>query len=100
MTTENDDALRAKMDRAARMLEIADGPGGLFELCAEVRVAYLQTIVDSRPDDTKGREAMYHQLKAHDRIVTVMKDVIREGKNAAQYAEQMRKKQEKRAHVA
>lgn len=98
--TGNEDELRAKIDRAARMKEFAEGPEGLFEIFDKVRLAYLETIADSRPEDTKGREAMYHRLKAHDDITGTLRKVIAEGASAAVMLNALRKKQEKRTNVA
>lgn len=97
----SDDALRATAARGHQMRQIAEGPDGLFETLTKVRAAYLEVIVESKPDDQAGREALYHRLKAHDDIVKVMADVIREGWNATKMIEAMSKKAEKKVpHVA
>lgn len=92
----NDDDLRQQIARGVQMRSLAEGPGGLFEVLSQVRLAYLETIVDTKPTDSEGREALYHRLKAHDDIITVMKDVIKEGHNAAAMLDNLTKKLEKK----
>lgn len=97
----NADDLRAAQTRAVQMRQLAEAPGGLFEIMDQVRTAYLETIADSRPEDGAGREAIYHRIKAHDEIVKVMRDVIREGANAAKMIDALTKQAEKKvANVA
>ena len=89
----NDDHARLTMQRGVQMRQLAEAPGGLFEIMAAVRVAYLETIVETKADKPADREALYHQIKAHDRIVKAMSDVIREGANAAAMIDALSKKQ-------
>lgn len=91
----DEDRLRQRMTRAARMQEWAEGDGGLFEVFAAVETQYVAELVESDPTDTAVREAIYHRIRAFRDVRTVMEAAIRDGHGAEKIFENLKRKAER-----
>ncbi|MGL4395037.1 MAG: hypothetical protein ACRCS9_00715 [Hyphomicrobium sp.] len=85
----NDDDLRRKKARAARIAELAKGEGGLFEIFDAVERNYLETLVGSSIEDAAVREKVYHRVNALRDIRRLMTVAIADGNAASAIIEKL-----------
>lgn len=77
----DDTLLRAKA-RAARVKELAECDGGLWEIFDAVEKNYLETWMKSDVEGTALREKVWHRVNAIRDIRKVMETAIAKGSNA------------------
>lgn len=73
--------LRAKA-RAARVKELAEGEGGLYEIFDAVEKNYLETWMKSDVESTDLREKVWHRVNAMRDVRKLMETAIAKGSNA------------------
>lgn len=73
--------LRAKA-RAARIKELAEGEGGLYEIFDAVEKNYLETWMKSDVESTDLREKVWHRVNAMRDVRKLMETAIAKGSNA------------------
>lgn len=73
--------LRAKA-RAARVKELAEGEGGLYEIFDAVEKNYLETWMKSEVENTDLREKVWHRVNAMRDVRKLMETAIAKGSNA------------------
>ncbi len=73
--------LRAKA-RAARVKELAEGEGGLYEIFDAVEKNYLETWMKSDVESTDLREKVWHRVNAMRDVRKLMEAAIAKGSNA------------------
>jgi hypothetical protein len=84
----NDEALRAKQGRAARVKELSTE---LFPIFDAVEKNYTETLLRSAVDDTVLREKVYHRVNALRDVRRAMELVIAEGASATAIIAKMSK---------